>query len=135
VSTAKLSRFAASSLMRPSITRPASIATRSGENPESPRAITSAFTNSVTPSAPRNRREAAVDLPAPLGPARTTTFGDFRGFMPYPPPDAILRCLDRIDHPKQGPRERHGTLTRRLKSPARSKTPTDTASVGKPHKT
>jgi hypothetical protein len=37
--------------------------------------MTSALTNSSTPKVPFNNRGAAVLFPAPLGPARTTTFG------------------------------------------------------------
>ena len=48
VSNAKSSRIAANSSRRRSITRPAPTATASAENPESPRAITSALTNSAT---------------------------------------------------------------------------------------
>jgi hypothetical protein len=37
--------------------------------------MSSALTNSVTPKAPCSKAGAAVDFPAPFGPARTTTFG------------------------------------------------------------
>jgi len=75
VSYAKLTRCAASSFSRVNMTRPAERATLSGENAERPRAIVSASTNSVTPKAPLSSVGAVVDLPAPLGPARTTTPG------------------------------------------------------------
>ena len=37
--------------------------------------MSSALTNSVTPNVPCRRAGATVDLPAPFGPARTTTLG------------------------------------------------------------
>ncbi len=55
--------------------RPAAIDTPSGWKADSPRAITSAFTNSVTCNGPCNSFADAVDLPAPLGPASTITSG------------------------------------------------------------
>src|SRR5213075_2817473 len=55
--------------------RPAAMATFSGENPDSPRAIVSALTNSWTPKASWTIAGAVVDFPAPLGPATTTTRG------------------------------------------------------------
>jgi uncharacterized protein len=62
-----------------SIARPAANATVSGRKADSPCAIESAFTNSLTASAPRRRRGAVVLLPAPLGPQTTTTRGSFIG--------------------------------------------------------
>jgi len=55
--------------------RPACTAAFSGANADNPRAITSAFTNSVTPSAPCSTLSAAVDFPAPFGPAKMITRG------------------------------------------------------------
>src|SRR5438270_7976114 len=54
---------------------PADRAIRSGSNAESPRAMTSAFTNSDTFIVPRSTRGAEVDFPEPFDPAMTTTFG------------------------------------------------------------
>src|SRR5215469_2040244 len=48
-----------------------------------PQAMTSALTNSSTFSAPCNSLGADVDLPAPFGPARTTTSGDCFGIRPF----------------------------------------------------
>lgn len=56
--------------------RPASTATLSGAYAERPAAMTSALTNSAMPSRLPMRSGAAVDLPAPLGPAMTTRFGN-----------------------------------------------------------
>src|SRR4029079_693562 len=57
------------------MTLPAATATLSGPKAESPRAIRSALTNSVTPKASRSSAGPAVDLPAPFGPARAITLG------------------------------------------------------------
>jgi 3-oxoadipate enol-lactonase len=58
------------------MTRPARTAEPSGANAESPRAITSALTNSSTDSVPFSRASAVVDLPAPFGPLTTTMLGE-----------------------------------------------------------
>ena len=55
--------------------RPAWIETLSGLNAANPRAITSALTNSVTANVPCKSSGAAVDFPAPFGPAMTMIFG------------------------------------------------------------
>ena len=68
-------RWAASSRSRRNINFPAERAAPSGLNPDRPRAITSAFTNSVTSKAPSSKYGALVDFPAPFGPARITTAG------------------------------------------------------------
>jgi len=75
VSKAKSSRAAASACIRASMIRPAEIATDSGRKADSPAAIASALTNSSTASASLNKSGAAVDLPAPFGPATTMTWG------------------------------------------------------------
>src|SRR5688572_18025589 len=71
--------------MRASITRPAATATDSGRNADNPSAIASAFTNSATASAPCSNRGATVDLPAPFGPATTTTSGLVATSMDHAP--------------------------------------------------
>ena len=72
--------------MRASMIRPAATATDSGRNADRPAAIVSALTNSRTASASRSERGAAVDLPAPFGPATTMRCGladiKFTGFVP-----------------------------------------------------
>jgi hypothetical protein len=55
--------------------RPAASAAPCGSNPDRPRAIVSALTNSVTSRVSRSSNGATVDLPAPLGPATATTAG------------------------------------------------------------
>jgi hypothetical protein len=75
VSNEKVTRWRASSCSRASITRPAAIAALSGSKADSPRAITSALTNSFTDSIACSNSGAAVDLPAPFGPPRITTLG------------------------------------------------------------
>lgn len=75
ISNAKSTRCRASSRRRWSMIRPGWMVAPSELKPESPRAITSALTNSSTPSRPRRRAGAAVDFPAPFGPARTMTLG------------------------------------------------------------
>jgi len=80
--------------------RPAEIATRSGSKPDSPRAMTSAFTNSSTASASSSSGEATVDLPAPFGPAKMTTVG--RGSLTSGPrlPDFVFELLLQRLHPR-----------------------------------
>jgi hypothetical protein len=75
VSKAKLTRGLARSRIRDSMIRPAATAAPSTMKGDSPRAMSSAFTNSRTSSEPRRIAGAAVDLPAPFGPAMTTTLG------------------------------------------------------------
>jgi hypothetical protein len=75
VSNAKSIRCSARSRNCDNITRPAANAAESGSNSDKPRAITSALTNSLTARAPCNNAGAAVDFPAPFGPARMTTLG------------------------------------------------------------
>lgn len=61
------------------MTRPAAKAALSTSNAASPRAIVSAFTKLRMPSKSSTKPRAAVVLPAPLGPARSTT----RGFSEF----------------------------------------------------
>src|SRR5579883_605340 len=75
VSKAKLARRRASDRRRANMTRPAATATISGRKADRPWAMVSALTNSVTARAPWSSRGAMVDLPAPFGPAITTTSG------------------------------------------------------------
>ncbi len=56
--------------MRRSMIRPASNATASGANADSPTAIESAFTNSSIKYFSVSKYFATVDFPAPFGPAR-----------------------------------------------------------------
>ena len=79
LSNAKLLPDYANSCKRRSMMRPASNATVSGAYADSPTAIWSAFSNSKTPNAPLSKNGAAVDLPAPFGPAMTTTVGFLGG--------------------------------------------------------
>ena len=73
VSKAKFSRARTSICRRSIMSLPAERALPSGFNGERPRAISSAFTNSRTPSF-GSKRKAMVVLPAPLGPPSITTF-------------------------------------------------------------
>ena len=68
VSMAKSQPFNSSSSIRSNINLPASIAIPSGLNGESPRAISSAFTNSFTFSISGSTVYEAVVFPAPLQP-------------------------------------------------------------------
>jgi hypothetical protein len=80
VSNAKLARFLMSSRIRCNISRPAPNAACSGLNGDSPRAISSAFTNSRISRPCGTSNCAAVVFPAPLGPPMITissTFSDF----------------------------------------------------------
>ena len=72
VSNAKLTRFLMSSLILCSISRPAPNAACSGLNGDSPRAISSAFTNSRISRPCGTSNCAAVVFPAPLGPLMMT---------------------------------------------------------------
>ena len=73
VSNPKLRRPSASASSRLNIRRPAVTAAASDRG--RPRASTSASTNSDTPRTSTSSWLAIVDLPAPFGPARTTTEG------------------------------------------------------------
>jgi len=73
VSKAKLSPASTRTFRRSSIARPDATATRSGFKGESPRAISSAFTNSWISSTEERLATAHVVFPAPFGPPTITT--------------------------------------------------------------
>src|SRR5690348_13581165 len=78
--------------------RPARTAAFSGANPEIPFAMTSALTNSVRFNDSCRSRSAAVDLPAPLGPARTTTVGVGLFSAISESPRTLLPLSDVVQH-------------------------------------
>src|SRR5579859_2424220 len=98
VSKAKLSRSRANSRRRVNMILPAAIAIASASNPDSPRAMTSAFTKWRIRRGPVSSLPAIVDFPAPFGPAMMTTRGwAFPVFATTP----ILSVLFRLQPPDE----------------------------------
>ena len=118
-SNAKSRRAVVRSLSCRSIRRPASIAADRGSPGESRAAMTSALTNVSIPTS-RKSSSAADDLPAPLGPAMTTTRGR-RASLNAPPQPGRPHSPSQTSRSAAGRHSRARRSCRRAVFPTRSR--------------